>query len=78
MTGVVDAVATSSETLHTSPAQAALEHDAVQIDVRVLVFNRPVAPGLDRSIDLLVRSDTVEGETRVPHNASVMSSTPPH
>jgi hypothetical protein len=36
MTGVVDAVATSSETLHTSPAQAALEHDAVQIDVRVL------------------------------------------
>jgi len=39
----------------------AFEHDAVEINIRVLAF--------------LFRSDTVEGDSRVPHKASVMSST---
>jgi hypothetical protein len=41
----------------------------------MLAFDRPVAPPFDRPVDLLFRSDTVEGDTRVPHKASVMSST---
>src|SRR5215831_6011769 len=32
----------------------ALEHDAVQVDVRVLALDQPVAPGLDGPVDLLV------------------------
>src|SRR4029434_512075 len=50
----------------------ALEHDAVQIDVGMLALDRPVAPRLDRPVDLLVQSATVAGDTRVPHKASVM------
>ena len=34
---------------------AALEHDAVQIDVGMLALDRPVAPRLDRPVDLLVQ-----------------------
>ena len=34
---------------------AALEHDAVQIDVGVLALDRSIAPGLDRPVDLLVQ-----------------------
>ncbi len=34
---------------------AALEHDAIQIDVGVLAFNRSIAPGFDRCVDLLVQ-----------------------
>src|SRR5262249_39363910 len=49
---------------------AALEHDAVEINIRVVALDRTIAPRLDRPVDLLV-----EGDTRVPHNASVMSST---
>jgi hypothetical protein len=59
-----------SETLRTSPAQLRLE-----INVRMLARDRLIAPSLDRAIDLLFRSDTVDGDARVPHNASVMSST---
>ena len=33
---------------------AALEHDAVQVNVGMLAFNRPIAPCLDRAVDLLV------------------------
>ena len=54
---------------------AALEHDAVQIDIGMLAVDRPVPPGLDLAVDLLVQADTVPGLTRVPHSASVMSST---
>ena len=34
---------------------AALEHDAVEINVRMLAFDRPNAPRLDRPVDLLVQ-----------------------
>jgi hypothetical protein len=34
---------------------AALEYNAVQVNVRVLAFDRSVAPSLDRSVNLLVR-----------------------
>src|SRR6516165_841162 len=34
---------------------AALEHDAVEINIRVLALDRTVAPGLDRPVDLLVQ-----------------------
>ena len=34
---------------------AALEHDAVQVDVGMLALDRPIAPGLDRAVDLLVQ-----------------------
>jgi len=34
---------------------AALEHDAVQVHVGMLDLDRPIAPGLDRSVDLLVQ-----------------------
>ena len=34
---------------------AALEHDAVQIDVGMLALDRPIAPSFDRPIDLLVQ-----------------------
>ena len=37
---------------------AALEHDAVQIDVGRLAFDWPVAPRFDRPVDLLFRSYT--------------------
>ena len=54
----------------------AFDHDAVQVDVRMLALDRPVAPGLDRAVDLLVQvRHRRSGDTRVPHNASVMSST---
>src|SRR6516225_7751994 len=33
---------------------AALEHDAVEINIRVLALDRTIAPGLDRPVDLLV------------------------
>src|SRR5262249_1674836 len=33
---------------------AALEHDAVKINIRVLALDRTIAPGLDRPVDLLV------------------------
>ena len=33
---------------------AALEHDAIQVDVGMLALDRPIAPRLDRAIDLLV------------------------
>jgi electron transfer flavoprotein alpha subunit len=34
---------------------AALEHDAIQVDVGMLAFDRSIAPSLDRPIDLLVK-----------------------
>ena len=34
---------------------AALEHDAVQVVVGMLAFDRPVAPRLDRAVELLVQ-----------------------
>src|SRR5262245_22658848 len=33
---------------------AALEHDAIEINIRVLALDRTIAPGLDRPVDLLV------------------------
>ncbi len=51
---------------------------AVSLRAAILVelsLDRPVAPFLDSGVDLLVSSLTVEGLTRVPHSASVMSST---
>ncbi len=33
---------------------AALEHDAVQVNIGMLALDRPIAPGLDRRVDLLV------------------------
>src|SRR5262245_16351049 len=33
---------------------AALEHDAVEINIRMVALDRTIAPGLDRPIDLLV------------------------
>src|SRR5262249_11762868 len=53
----------------------AFEHDAVEINIRVLALDRAIAPGLDRPIDLLVQVRHRRGDTRVPHKASVMSST---
>src|SRR5262249_44728292 len=32
----------------------ALEHDAVEINIRVIALDRTIAPGLDRPVDLLV------------------------
>src|SRR6476620_3192310 len=52
-----------------------LHHDAIEIKVRMFAFDAPVPPRLDLGIDLLLRFDTVLGLTRVPHRASVMSST---
>src|SRR5262249_15808142 len=34
---------------------AALEHDAVEVNIRVLALDRPIAPGFDRCVDLLVQ-----------------------
>src|SRR5215472_10718974 len=34
---------------------AALEYDAVEVHIRMLTFDRPVAPCLDRSVNLLVQ-----------------------
>src|SRR5215510_9800552 len=34
---------------------AALEHDAIEINIRVLAFDRTIAPGLDCPVDLLVQ-----------------------
>src|SRR5262249_44029913 len=34
---------------------AALEHDAIEINIRVLVLDRTIAPGLDCPVDLLVQ-----------------------
>ena len=34
---------------------AALEHDAVEIDIRMFALDRPIAPRLDRPINLLVK-----------------------
>jgi hypothetical protein len=45
------AIATNSDTLRIS-RPAALEHDAVQINVGMLAFDRPVAPRLDRAVNL--------------------------
>jgi len=56
-------------------APAALEIDAVAVDVRVLALERRVPPALDVAVDFLFRSLTVLGLTRVPQSASVMSST---
>ena len=53
---------------------AALEHDAVDIHVAMLALDRPIAPRLNRS-NLLIDSDTVDDDTRLPHSASVTSST---
>src|SRR6516225_287433 len=33
---------------------AALEHDAIEINIRVLALDRTISPGLDRPVDLLV------------------------
>ena len=33
---------------------AALEHDAVEVNIWVLALDRPIAPGFDRCVDLLV------------------------
>src|SRR2546429_3656848 len=33
---------------------AALEHDAIEINIRVLALDRTIAPVLDRPVDLLV------------------------
>ena len=47
------ALATSRE--HSDLARpAALHHDAIQIQIRVLAFDAPVPPGLDLGVDLLV------------------------
>src|SRR6185436_15054507 len=46
------ALATSSETLRTSPAQ--VRHDAVQIKIRMLAFDASVPPRFDLGVDLLV------------------------
>src|SRR6202035_3082768 len=54
---------------------AALHDNAVEVEIRMLALDPPVPPGLDLGVDLLVRFDTVLGLTRVPHSASVMSST---
>jgi hypothetical protein len=54
---------------------AALKHDAVEIHVGMLALDRLVTPCLARAVIFLFRSDSVEGDTRVPHSASVMSST---
>jgi hypothetical protein len=54
---------------------AALEHNAVQIDVGVLPPDRPVAPSFDGPVDLLVQVRHRRRDTRVPYKASVMSST---
>ena len=34
---------------------AALEHDAVEVHIGMLAFDRPIAPRLDRPVDLLVQ-----------------------
>src|SRR5262249_31389193 len=34
---------------------AALEHDAIEINIRVLALDRTIAPRLDRPVDLLVK-----------------------
>ena len=34
---------------------AALEHDAIEVDVGMLAIDRSIAPGLDRAVDLLVQ-----------------------
>src|SRR5262249_22113617 len=54
---------------------AALEHDAVEITIRVLALDRPIAPGLDRCLDLLVQVRHGRGRHPRAHSASVMSST---
>ena len=41
----------------------------------MFALDRLVPPGLDLAVVLLLRLDTVLGLTRVPHSASVMSST---
>src|ERR1700675_4793876 len=46
------ALATSSETLRTSPT--ALHYDAVEIEIRMLAFDAPVPPSLDLGVNLLV------------------------
>src|SRR5512139_348101 len=51
---------------------AALHHDPIQIQVRMLALDAPVPPGFDLGVDLLVE---VRHLTRVPQRASVMSST---
>jgi hypothetical protein len=46
-----------------------------QRDIANFALDAPVPPSLDLGTDLLFRFDTVLGLTRVPHSASVMSST---
>src|SRR6516164_10834761 len=54
---------------------AALEHDAVEVNIRVLALDRPVAPGFDRCVDLLVQVRRGQGRHPRAPRASVMSST---
>jgi len=52
-----------------------LKVDAVQVNVGMLAFNRPIAPRLDRAIDLLVEVLTPPTAILVYPTGSVMSST---
>jgi hypothetical protein len=47
---------------------AVLEHDAVEIHVGMLALDRPLAPGLNRSVIFLLSYGTADGDTRVPHS----------
>ena len=49
------AIDTRSETVRTSPAQLRFEYDPIEIHIRVLALNRPIASSLDRPVDLLVQ-----------------------
>jgi hypothetical protein len=52
-----------------------LHDDPVEVEVGMLALDRPVPPFLDLGVDLLVEVRHRAGLTRVPHSASVMSST---
>src|SRR6516165_1273395 len=54
---------------------AALEHDAVEVNIRVRALDRPIAPGFDRCVDLLVQVRRGQGRHPRAPRASVMSST---
>jgi hypothetical protein len=46
---------------------AALEHDAIKVDVRILALNRPVPPGLNLLVNLLGKvTDCARGHPDAP------------
>ena len=75
VTVLVDADGDEDGDVFDFAAPGAIEPQAVEVDVGVFSFYRSVAPGFDLAAIFWLSSLTVEGLTRVPQSAWVMSST---